>query len=160
MFQRSKKLPFALFSLVVLATLTLPEQALATWQFDTFKSGSLHHQVAASAPQKNGRELEVFCSATKPGLTLALYLPDQRFRRRDAVRISLQVDRKRTWNLKATRHAMAIIAPGVSSQIIQDLSSGNRARITFPVSAQSKQTEVFPLRRSSAALARVVERCG
>ncbi|MTI14751.1 hypothetical protein [Sansalvadorimonas verongulae] len=156
----SKVLSITLFPLLLISSFITPEQALATWGFETFKSGSLHHQVATSSPQKNGRELEVFCSSTDPRLTLALYLPKQRFRRREPVEITLQIDRKRSWKIPATRHAMAITAPDISDAVIEDLSSGNRARITFPISSQRKQTEIFHLRRSSVALSSIVSKCG
>ena len=154
-----KAFSFFLSALFSLSTLFISGQAQAAWQHETFKSGSIRHQVAVSAPQKNNRELEVFCTSRNTKLSLALYLPDQRFRKRDQIEIHVQVDKKATRKLTATRHAMAIISPNISKDLITELSSGNRVGVTFPVSANSKQTEVFPLRQSAKALTSVTNQC-
>ena len=153
---------FSLFlsALLSLSALFISGPTQAAWQYETFKSGSIQHQVAVSAPQKNNRELEVFCSSRNRNLSLALYLPDQRFRRRDQIEIHVQVDKKATRKLIATRHAMAITSPNISRDLITELSSGNRVRVTFPISTKSKQTEVFPLRQSARALSSVLSQCG
>ncbi|WP_281648842.1 hypothetical protein [Parendozoicomonas sp. Alg238-R29] len=134
-------------------------QASAIWEYETFKSGSLQHLVAVSGTQKNGRELEVFCSSEDSRPTLALYLPNQRYRIREQVEVKVRVDQERTWTLVASRHAMAITSSYIPKELITDFASGNNVQVVFPLSEKKTGSETFPLNRSAKALAGIVSSC-
>ena len=140
-------------------TVLITAPSWAKWEYLSFKSGSLQHSIAMADKASNGREMEIFCSLSNPQPTLAIYLPEQRFRQRKPVEIEVRIDQKRIWTLPAYRHAMAIITLETPSALLEQLAEGSKVRITFPLSTKSRATEIFPLTRSAKALSDMKNNC-
>ena len=129
------------------------------WEFQTFSSGSLKHWIAAAGESPSNKELEVFCSNHDPRTTLALYLPDQRFLKRDVIEIEISIDQRRTWKLAALRNAMAITTTHTPEALLNQLARGNKVQISYSGKKNESFSETFSLRRSAKALSDMKRHC-
>ncbi len=144
-----------LFSISCIAT-----QTTAQWQSQTFKSGNITHYIASSnkdsAKQKT---LEVFCTQSDPQASLSLYIPNQRFGRRQSDKLTIQVDKQPAITLASSRHAMAITTPETPNALLQQLSAGNRATVSYTNSQKKQAKASFSLRGSANAIKETMKKC-
>ena len=142
---------------LLLTFVTLP--SIATWEQGSFASGSIKHNFANSGPNRQGAEFEIFCGIHDFRLSGALYLPSHKFLNRENIKVRLRVDKQPLWTFTATRHAMAIVIPDTPAQLLSQLSKGNRAILTFPVTKDKSQTEQFILQNSARTLTSLQSIC-
>ncbi|CAM3816529.1 hypothetical protein [Parendozoicomonas haliclonae] len=140
-----------------IATL-LPSIAQAKWSYSTFQSGSLTHWIAASDSNRD-RQLELFCSRQDKFASLALYVPEQRFSKREPIEIFVRIDKQKNWKLTGFRHAMAVIAPDTPQELIRQLAKGNKVLVTYETSEKEKESFHFPLNGSANALYSLQQKC-
>ncbi|MCG8529169.1 MAG: hypothetical protein MI749_00735 [Desulfovibrionales bacterium] len=133
--------------------------AVARWQTDSFTSGELKHHIASAETGKYGTEFELFCSNFDSRISATLYLPQQRYLNRETIKVHMRVDKEKLWTFYGTRHSMAVVIPNIPSQLLTQLSRGNRVIITFPVSGTKKQTEQYALKNSAKTVTSLTSQC-
>ncbi len=143
------------FSLSCLAT-----KATAQWQSEIFESGGITHFIAASNNNTAQQStLEIFCTQSDHQASLSLYIPNQRFGRRQNDKLTIQIDKSPPITLPSSRHAMAITSSTIPNTLLQQLNSGNRATVYYTDSRDKKTKASFSLRGSSKAIKKTMKKC-
>ena len=132
--------------------------AAAQWQSKTFESGQLIHHLARSHTT-NRDSLEIFCTSKDLRPSLAVYFTNQRFGRRKAYDIKVQIDQNHTIALASFRHAMAFTAPAISDVLLEQLAAGNYATVSYTNDLEKPKSLRISLRGSSKAIDKMMENC-